>query len=80
MSGYGSAAADRGYIDGTVRRSEVTRSAGNGSLPLACVMGDINLVRALALAGVDSAAVVEPGNPARYSRSTVACWTDRSGD
>jgi predicted ATP-grasp superfamily ATP-dependent carboligase len=35
-------------------------------------MGDINLVRALALAGVDSAAVVEPGNPARYSRSTVA--------
>jgi D-aspartate ligase len=40
--------------------------------PLACVLGDVDLVRALAIAGVPSAVVAEAGQPARYSRSTVA--------
>lgn len=39
--------------------------------PLACVLGDVDLVQALALAGVRSAVVAEPGQPARYSRATV---------
>lgn len=34
-------------------------------------MGEIDLVRALGLAGIRSAVVVDPGNPARYSRSTA---------
>jgi D-aspartate ligase len=42
------------------------------TLPLACVLGDVDLVRALALAGVRSAVVAEPGQPARYSRATAA--------
>jgi D-aspartate ligase len=40
--------------------------------PLACVLGDVDLVRALALAGVRSAVVAEVGQPARYSRSAAA--------
>lgn len=36
--------------------------------PMACVMGDMNLVRPLGLAGVSCAVVVPPGDPATYSR------------
>jgi predicted ATP-grasp superfamily ATP-dependent carboligase len=36
--------------------------------PLACVLGDIETVRPLALAGIRSAVVAQPGDPARYSR------------
>jgi D-aspartate ligase len=42
------------------------------------VLGEIDLVRALALAGVRSAVVAQPGNPARYSRAAVRVleWRD----
>lgn len=45
---------------------------------LACVLGDIDLVRPLAHAGIHSAVVAPPGDPARYSRATVAAlpWVD----
>lgn len=36
--------------------------------PMACVMGDMNLVRPLGLAGVSCAVVVPPGDPTTYSR------------
>lgn len=39
---------------------------------LACVMGDIYLLRALGLAGLPCATVAEPGSPLRYSRFTRA--------
>lgn len=45
--------------------------AAGGRRPAACVMGEIDLVRALGLARIRSAVVVDPGNPARYSRSTA---------
>src|SRR5205807_1928947 len=35
---------------------------------LACVMGDLDLVRPLGLAGIACAAVTRPGNPSIYSR------------
>ena len=50
----------------------LTMAASRKPGPLACVLGDVDLVRALALAGVRSAVVAEAGQPARYSRSTVA--------
>ncbi len=36
--------------------------------PLACVLGDMDLVRPLGLAGIDCAVVAEPGDPPRFSR------------
>jgi len=39
--------------------------------PVACVMGEVDLVRTLALVGVKSGVIVEPGSPARYSRSVI---------
>lgn len=39
--------------------------------PVACVMGEVDLVRTLALVGVKSGVIVEPGSPARFSRSAV---------
>lgn len=44
----------------------------------ACVMGDLDLVRALGLGGVESVVVAPPGAPARFSRFTRAAlpWTD----
>lgn len=39
--------------------------------PLACVLGDVDLVTALGLAGVPSVPVVPTGDPARFSRFTV---------
>jgi D-aspartate ligase len=46
--------------------------------PLACVLGEIETVRPLALAGIRSAVVAQPGDPARYSRfvDTVIEWID----
>jgi predicted ATP-grasp superfamily ATP-dependent carboligase len=38
----------------------------------ACLMGDIDLVQALARSGVPSVVMAAPGSPARYSRSTLA--------
>ena len=40
----------------------------NLNLPLACVMGDMDLVRPLGLAGIPCAAVAPAGAPPRYSR------------
>lgn len=46
--------------------------------PLACVIGDMDLIRPLGLAGIPCAAVARPGSPVTYSRfvhATVA-WAD----
>ena len=45
---------------------------------LACVMGDIDLVRPLGLAGIRSAVVAHPSAPARFSRFTTRTidWVD----
>jgi D-aspartate ligase len=44
----------------------------------ACVMGDMDLVRPLGLAGISCAVVAPPGAPSRYSRFTrrVLDWAD----
>jgi D-aspartate ligase len=39
--------------------------------PLACVVGEIDLVRALGLAGIRSAVLTRPGESARFSRFTT---------
>jgi len=46
--------------------------------PLACVIGPIEVVRALGLAGIRSAVVARPGSPTRDSRYTtrVVPWVD----
>jgi D-aspartate ligase len=46
--------------------------------PRACVLGEIETVRPLALAGIRSAVVAHPGEPARYSRfvDTIIEWID----
>jgi D-aspartate ligase len=43
-------------------------NAASAHKPLACVMGDIDLVRALGLAGIRCAVLARPGSPALYSR------------
>lgn len=49
--------------------------------PTACVLGDLDLVAPLVMAGVRCAIVAPPGDPARYSRHTeVAGWANPSGD
>ena len=49
---------------------------------LACVMGDVDLVRALGMAGIRSAVVARPGWPADRSRFSDARieWADNWGD
>src|SRR5262244_2425018 len=42
--------------------------------PLACVMGGMDLVRPLGLAGVRSAVVARPGSPALFSRFTETAF------
>jgi predicted ATP-grasp superfamily ATP-dependent carboligase/CelD/BcsL family acetyltransferase involved in cellulose biosynthesis len=58
-------------------REPVGGARGRGALP-ACVMGDIDLIRALGLAGVPTVAVAPPGDPARFSRFTRSSldWLD----
>ncbi|MDQ3765959.1 MAG: ATP-grasp domain-containing protein [Actinomycetota bacterium] len=53
-----------------------------GNQPLACVIGDMDLLRPLGLARVPCAAVAPPGAPPRYSRFTRAVveWTDPSDE
>lgn len=48
------------------------------SQPVAVVIGDIDLVRPLGLAGIRSVVVAKPGDPIRYSRFTegVIDWLD----
>ncbi len=45
---------------------------------LACVLGDMDLLRALGLAGIPCVVVAEPGEPTRYSRfaRVVLDWAD----
>ena len=49
---------------------------------LACVMGDMDMVRPLGLAGVRCAVVTHPGSPALHSRYTSdsILWDDAAGD
>lgn len=57
------------------------RFALNGAdAPLACVMGGMDLIRPLGLAGVRCIAVARPGSPALYSRHNAAAlaWADFS--
>ena len=54
-----------GFIGRGGRSSHPTR-------PPACVLGDIDLVRALGLAGIPSTVMAPPGSPARYSRHARA--------
>ncbi len=53
----------------------------NGPVPLACVLGDMDLVRPLGLAGIRCAVVAPPGAATAYSRftDTVLPWTAESG-
>jgi D-aspartate ligase len=53
------------------RRERLNRRRSMRNGPVACVMGEVDLVRTLALVGVRSGVIVEPGSPARYSRSVV---------
>lgn len=51
------------------------------SWPLACVLGDMDLVRPLGLAGIPCAVVAPPGSPPLYSRFTQAAlvWEEAWG-
>jgi D-aspartate ligase len=58
------------------------RGSRQGRGPLACVMGDADLVRALGMAGIRSACVTRPGWPADRSRFTERRieWADNWGE
>src|SRR3712207_5436376 len=49
---------------------------------LACVLGDMDIVRPLGLAGIRCAVVTQPGSPALHSRYTrkAIFWNDTSQD
>lgn len=51
---------------------------GRGARPQACVMGDLDLLRAVALGGIPAVVATKPGSPARYSRYTRRAldWAD----
>ena len=51
---------------------------GKSSRAFACVMGDVDLVRPLGLAGIPCAVVAKPGAATRYSRFTrqILPWAD----
>jgi len=53
------------------------RAIENGE-PLACVLGDADLLRALGIAGIPCVVAAAPGEPARYSRfaRVVLDWAD----
>jgi D-aspartate ligase len=62
--------------------SAAPAGASSARAALACVMGDMDLLRPLALAGVPCAVVSRPGVPSlysRYARSRLV-WDDYSGD
>lgn len=60
--------------------SSTGASAGRGRAT-ACVLGDLDLVAPLAMAGVQCAVVAPPGDPARYSRKVhVVGWADPQSD
>jgi|tagenome__1003787_1003787.scaffolds.fasta_scaffold20928108_2 D-aspartate ligase len=54
---------------------------GRSLQPTACVLGDLDLVAPLALAGIRCSIVTPPGDPARYSRrAAVVGWADPQAD
>jgi D-aspartate ligase len=59
----------RGMKNGTTLRQSVP--APSDSRPTACVLGEIDLLRALHLGGVRCAVAAAPGEPARYSRAAT---------
>ena len=66
---------------GSTRRSveqRVSHRRPESSGPVACVMGDTDLLRPLGLAGIPCVVMAEPGEPARFSRFSKATleWVD----
>jgi D-aspartate ligase len=61
-----------------VRLQEEVTARKQRARPLACVIGPIEVVRALGLAGIRCAVVARPGSPTRYSRYTTRFvpWVD----
>src|SRR5215210_3972190 len=54
-------------VQGSSERSRTARDAAS-TRPLACVLGDTDLVRPLGLAGIRCAVVTRPDSPKAYSR------------
>lgn len=78
-AGYRLQQAVRGRAARLVARVAEPRAHGNGARrPTACVLGDIDLVQALGLAGVEAVVVAPPGTPSRFSRYTRTAldWMD----
>ena len=69
---------------GALRRRQAAKSPVRGPAPaaLACVMGDMDLLRPLALAHIPCAAVSRPGVPSLYSRYATSrlAWSDYSNN
>jgi len=67
-------------------RSLTARQSASAALPsrsaLACVMGDLDLLRPIASAGISCAVVTRPGVPSLYSRYVQSrlAWDDFSND
>ncbi len=81
LSGHGIRNGDGAMQPDAEDASQALANASNES-PLACVMGGMDVVRPLALAGIRSIAVARPGSPALYSRCTQAriVWNEFSPD
>jgi D-aspartate ligase len=58
------------------RAGRASRVVAKDGRPIACVLGEIDLVRALALAGIRSAVVARRSYPARYSRAAVPAFDE----
>jgi predicted ATP-grasp superfamily ATP-dependent carboligase len=69
--------AGRAYaLQQKVRGRLLRRSTAREEAPLAFVMGDVDLLRALGLARIPCAVMACPGAPERFSRFTSACIPD----
>ena len=55
-------------------REMLFRRGASSHQPLACVMGSMDLVRPLGLAGIRCAVVARPGGASLYSRFTQAAF------
>jgi predicted ATP-grasp superfamily ATP-dependent carboligase len=69
----------RGQVTAVARKAVAPRHAtGSARQPAACVLGDIDLVRALGLAGIRPTVMAPPGDAARFSRFTrgLVPWHD----